>query len=100
MEGDDVESAAEKSPKRMGRTGSAGKVRNPSAKRGRRLPANQIPDLSGPAGQEFAESSALLGIDKGHAALMEDASIEVPQPDTQEDACIYIEPQDDEALEE
>ena len=100
MKGNDLESAAEKSAMRMGRTGSAGKGRHPSAKRGHKVPAKKIPDLSGPAEQEFAESSALLGIDKGHAALMEDASIEAPPPDAPEDACVYIEPREDEALEE
>lgn len=95
MKGDDLESAAEKSAKRIGRTGIAGKKRHPSA--GRKAPAKTIPDLSGPAVQDFAESSALLGLDKGHAAPLEDASIEAPPPDSPEVYCVGIEPLDSEA---
>ena len=84
----------------MGRTGSAGKGRHSSAKRRRKTPAKKIPDLSGPAVQDFAESSALLGLDKGHAAPMDDASIEAPPPDAPEDAGVDIEALDKQAVDE
>ena len=93
-----MESAYEKPAKRMGRTGTAGKGRHPSA--GRKARAKKVPDLCGPAVQDFAESNALLGLDKGHAAPLEDASIEAPPSDAPEDGCPGIEPLDDEAVDE
>ncbi len=83
MEGDDLGCAGAKSAKRMAR-----------AKK------RKLPDLSGPAVQDFAESSAPLGLEKGHAAPAEDASIEGPLLDAREDACVDIEPRNNQAVDE